>query len=363
MKRLIGNVLRDKRGVFCNPHFWIILVIILVLTFIYYLDFFFINLMDPKWHFFWRLVYFEFRNNLNGGLFCIPLIYAAIVFWWRGILITGLISVALILPRIKYYSPTPSSLVVNIILLLIPLLVVVILALQRKWRETERKAAEEREEERQTYIAQIFKAQEDERKRISREIHDDTTQRLWIVANRVQKLADDGLRSIAPQTSAELEGIKDTILGISADARRLSLALRPGILDDLGLVPAIRWIVDQLNCESPIEAKIFINGFQRELNHEIKTHLFRIAQESLNNVRRHSEATKAAVELEFKPDSIKMIVWDNGKGFISKNLGKLSKKDKLGLIGIQERVRLLNGILKINSKRGKGTNVSVELKY
>jgi signal transduction histidine kinase len=362
MRRLTGLVYKSGE-ISRNPHFWILAFIILALALLYYLDFFFINLMDPRWSWYWRLVFIEFRNNVNGSLFCIPFIYAAVTFWWRGILITWLFSICLLLPRIIYYTPTVSSFVVNILFLLMPLLAVLVLALQRRWRETQKRAIEEREADRQAYIAQIFKAQEDERRRISREIHDDTTQRLWIAANRVGSLADERLREIAPDTVSELEEIKDTVLGISEDTRRLSVALRPGILDDLGLVPAIRWLVDQFGRESSIDARlVLVDGTNRQLSHDISTHLFRIAQESINNIRRHSEATQVVVALEFKKDTIQMTIKDNGKGFRLGNINKYTKQDKLGIIGIQERVRLLDGALKINSRPGKGTTISVEFK-
>ena len=360
MKAHVESRLKGRVKVIHNSHFWVIVFIILAVSFIYYAEIVFIDISDKKWHMLWNLVVFEFVNDLHGSLFCIPYIYAAIVFWWRGILITWLFSIILILPRILYYSPNTASIVTNILFLLIPLMVVLIITLQRRWREVERESLAEREEERQAYIAEIIKVQEDERKRIAREIHDDTTQRLWILANRVQGLITDRLRNIAPQMASEIETIKDTLLHISDDTKRLSLALRPGILDDLGPVPAIRWLVDQLNDEDSIEAKISVKNYPRQLNHEISTHLFRIAQEALNNVRRHSEATRVVVSLEFNPETVKMTIRDNGKGFSLRNINKFSKQRKLGMIGIQERVRLLDGILKIDSKRGKGTTISVE---
>ena len=362
MKRLVNPGLRGIAAVVHSPHFWAIFFIVLTLTFIYYSHIYLIDFSDPRWNLLWNLVVFEIKNDFQGSLFCIPFIYAAIVFWWRGILITWIFSIALMMPRIRYLSPDISSFTVNMVFFLIPLLVVLILALQRRWRWAERKASAEREEERQAFVSQIIEAQENERKRISREIHDDTTQRLWIIANCVQNLVADRIHIIDHQMATELETIKDKILSISDDAKRLSLALRPGILDDLGLVPAIRWQIDQLGRESSIEAKILVEGPLHPLTHEINTHLFRIAQEALSNVRRHSEATKVAVALEFNTETVKMAIHDNGKGFSVRDANKLSKHNKLGIIGIQERTKLLGGTLKINSGRGKGTTILLEFK-
>jgi signal transduction histidine kinase len=343
-----------------NPHFWATVFIVLILTSIYYAHMGIFSFINLRWEWLWQLTIFEFKYNLHGSLFCIPFIYVAVIFWWRGILITWLFSMALMMPRIRYLTPDTPSFMANIVFLLIPLLVVLILALLRNWRVTVRKAAEHREEEHKAYIGQIIKAQENERRRISREIHDDTTQRLWILANTTQSIITDELRDSLPQTASKLVAIKDEILQISGEAKRLSLALRPGILDDLGLIPAITGQIDQLNSEHSIEAKLFVEGIERQLTQEISIHLFRIAQEALNNTKRHSGATKLTLRLAFHPETVKMTIWDNGKGFSRKGIRKLSNENKLGIIGIQERVRLLDGILKIDSSRSKGTKLSVE---
>jgi signal transduction histidine kinase len=343
-----------------NPHFWIITCIVLVLSAIYHVP---ANIVELKWDWVWYLVVFEFKNNVVGSLFLIPFIYAAIVFWWRGILITWLISMALILPRVQDLSEDASAFIANIIYLCIPLLIVLTLDYQKKWRESVKKSSHEREKERQAYISQIIKVQEDERKRISREIHDDTVQRLWIVTNSIKRLISDKLDSGESDIAIELGTITETIESISADAKRLSIDLRPGILDDLGLVPAIRWEVDQLNSEGFTEAKIQVIGIQRQFAPEINIHLFRIVQEALHNIRQHAAATEVTVTLEFNPEDIKITIKDNGKGFEFRDLKDIAKMNKLGLLGIQERMRLIGGNSKIDSKPGKGTTISVTLPY
>lgn len=354
------SLVKERIQLFRNFHFWSITFIILCLTFIYYYDTSSIGLFQQRWSWLWRLVIFEFNNDLHGSLFFIPFIYAAIVFWWRGILITWLVTMAIIIPRIYYYAPNFNSLITNIFLLLVPLLIVSILAFQIKWRESEKKASQEHEKERQAYMARIFSSQEEERKRISREIHDDTTQRLWILANSIRNLSVGKISSIDREAGQELETIKDTVLNIAEDTKRLSLALRPGILDDLGLVPAIRWLVDQLNRDDSVQAKVSVEGQQHTLGQEVNNHLFRICQEALNNVRRHAEATKVDVKLIFSKDNIKMVIEDNGKGFSLKNADNFPHQERIGLIGMQERAKLFNGNFQISSKPGKGTTISVE---
>ena len=347
-----------------NPSFWIIFAIFICLTAIYYSFTDFFSFINPRWEWLWKLTIFEYKNSLHGSLFFILYIYAAVIFWWRGILVMWLLSLAVILPRLWYMSFTDKrSLIANIIFLLLPLLVVLVLNLLRIWRETVNQTAIQREAEHRIYIAQIIKAQEDERKRISREIHDDTTQRLWILANSTQNLITDDLSSQFPQTALKLEQIKKEILEISSDAKRLSLALRPGILDDLGLIPAIRWQVGQLNESENIESNITVRGIQQAINSEASNHVFRIVQEAFNNIKRHSGATKVHVVLNFSTTSLKITIIDNGKGFLVRDIKNVVEANKLGFISIQERVRLLGGIFKLTSKPGKGTKLNIEFNY
>lgn len=353
--------MKRNRGIINTPSFWIIVFSYCVLMSLYYADTGVFTFINPRWEWLWNLTIFEFKNNIHGSLFIILFGYAAFVFGWRGLLIVWAFSMALIIPRIQYMTPDTQSFVANIVFLLIPLLAVLIWNLQRIWRDAVREAAAQREEEHQAYIAQIIKAQESERKRISREIHDDTTQRLWILANSMRNLIPKQLREISPQTASKVEAVKREILQISGDAKRLSLALRPGILDDLGLVPAIRWQIEQLNSNgNSTQAQIIVEGTERQLSHESSTHLFRIAQEAVNNAKRHSEATNVVVTLVFAPNMVRMTIRDNGKGFSVSNINKLPSENKLGIIGIQERARLLGGDLKIRSRCDKGTTISVE---
>ena len=161
--------------------------------------------------------------------------------------------------------------------------------------------------------------------------------------------------------TASLEKIKDQVVQISNDAKRMSLALRPGILDNLGLIPALRYLVDQLDSEGNIRVEILIEGNQRPLSNEANTHLYRITQEAfLNNIRRHSQSTQASVSIFFEDAAIRLEIWDNGKGFSVNDINKLSIENKLGIIGIQERTRLLGGALKIGNHSGEGTTLTVE---
>lgn len=331
-------------------------------TFAYY-TFTYFREVNEKWlPQFRNLVTFEFLNDIHGIIFYIPIIITILVFGLRQSFIVWLLSSVIILPHIMSFAYTNNGVIVkNLFYLAIPILIIAIIKLETRIRLQERQAIVQRETERQAFMSQILRAMEDERRRIARELHDDTMQKLWFTANCVQDIITEKMHNIMPQLTSELISIKGKILDISQDLRRLSLALRPEMLDDLGFVSAIRWHIDQLNNGGPIEARMLVKGHERRLNHDISTHLFRITQEAINNVKHHSQAAQVFVKLEFKSEIVKMTIRDNGRGFILRDKNEFLGGGKLGIIGIQERVRLLGGIFRINSKPGKGTTLSVEI--
>lgn len=342
-----------------NLHFWALILIIIALTLMYYQRILFHYI--PEW--FWQIEVFEFKNYLHGILLCIPLVYAALVFWWRGVFITWLLSVAITTPLILYYSPRAVTFATNLFYLLIPLLVVVYITLELNWRNKERKTLAEREAERQAYMSQIFTAQEEERRRIAQELHDDSTQTLLVIANRAQALVRHGISKSYPQVKEQAEWIRDAILQVSEDLRRLSRDLRPSILDEMGLLPALRLLVERLNQDGQTNTQIVIKGETCELQDAIEVTIFRIVQEALNNMRRHAQAAEATVTLEFHTETIKVSVQDNGKGFaLPKRMSTLTAEGKLGLAGMQQRAKSLDGTFDIQSEPGKGTLISVEFR-
>ncbi len=338
-----------------DPHSWAIVVIIAALAALYY------AWPWPTWDFwFRRFAITEYVYDIIGSLFLIPIVYASIIYWWRGALVTWSLSITVMLPLLISFSPDSASLVRNVAFLSFPALLVAIITLELKWREKERKTLAEREAERQAYMSQILHAQEDERRRIAQELHDDTTQTLLAVANRAQALVS-GDYDDASKLRDQAKWIRDTLLQLSEDVRRLSLSLRPGILDNMGLIPALRWLVESTNIQDNLDTKLYIKGLERQLDSGTEVIIFRMLQEALNNVRRHSKATEAVVTLEFAPESLKIVVTDNGEGFtLPETVDSLTAKGKLGLLGIQERAKLLHGTMAIVSRPGVGTKLTIE---
>jgi signal transduction histidine kinase len=210
----------------------------------------------------------------------------------------------------------------------------------------------------QFYLRQINRAQEEERKRIARELHDDTIQYMVVLARQLDDLASSS-KGLSDEERLRLENLRQQINSIMEGVRRLSHDLRPATLDRLGLLPALEWLASQV--PSGIRVEVKASGIERRLPAEVELVLFRIAQEALSNVRRHSQATKAEVEVEFEDKKTRITVRDNGKGFaLPETMGDLVKAGRLGLAGMQERIQLLNGSLKVESESGRGTTVTVE---
>jgi two-component system sensor histidine kinase DegS len=359
---------KTKGKVVNSPHFWVITVIILVLLFIYsawpWREW---KFTDGVWQWvpwlssLYKLALVEIINHIIGILFLVPIIYAAVIFSWRGALATSLVSLGGVLPIIVG-AQSADVIITNIALLLLPFLVISLATFELEWRRKERKIFAEREEERRIYTSKVIEAQENERRRIAQELHDDTIQTLLVIANRAQTLipsGDDDTREV----KRNAEWIRDATLEAVEDVRRMSLDLRPSVLDDLGLVPALRWLADCMNKESDINTWIIINGVKRKLSPQAEGTIFRVVQEALNNIRRHSKAKEAGVTLEFAAECVKITIEDNGQGFHPpKKFDRLAATGKLGLIGMQQRIDFLGGTFQVHSKPGEGTSLLIEAK-
>ncbi|KPJ48723.1 MAG: hypothetical protein AMJ38_04655 [Dehalococcoidia bacterium DG_22] len=212
------------------------------------------------------------------------------------------------------------------------------------------------------YLQQVTRAQEHERQRIAQELHDETAHSLMVMAQRLDSLALTVRRWRHKDVATELQEVRGNAIGALMELRRLAHDLRPRILDDMGLVPAVEWLADELTQQNGIEARVEVDGTLPRLSEEAQLLLFRIAQEALRNVGKHSGATEATLSLQAYNDRLEMRVADNGHGFqLPKAVGDLAATGKLGLLGMHERARLLGGTLDIRSERRRGTTVVVEL--
>lgn len=209
------------------------------------------------------------------------------------------------------------------------------------------------------YIGVITAAQEEERRRLARELHDDTLQALIALKQRVQ-LAQMTLHNEAERCSlAEIEALTaETIENL----RRLTRALRPIYLEDLGLSPALEMLARETGqaMNAPVDFQRV--GTERRLPPAIELALYRMAQEALSNVVRHAQATHAGVNLTFTPQRVTLEVTDNGKGFdVPKSPAEFAPGGHFGLLGLHERAELLGAKLEIQSAPGQGTRLIIQL--
>jgi signal transduction histidine kinase len=211
------------------------------------------------------------------------------------------------------------------------------------------------------YARRITQSQENERKRIARELHDDTIQSLIALSRRLEGLAtgDEHL----PEAAAErVRDLWQQTTEMVRRVREFSQNLRPSMLDDLGLLPTLEELTVDLKRQAGLQAEFHISGERRRLSSEVELTLFRIAQEALSNVRRHAKASRVATTIELADSVVRMRIEDDGVGFRPPKLtDDLRAEDGLGLIGMHERVRLLGGSLKIRSEPDTGTTVVAEV--
>lgn len=208
------------------------------------------------------------------------------------------------------------------------------------------------------YVQLITRAQEEERKRLARDLHDDVSSSLLLLTQRLDAI----ISSNRPRQSQALKEELETLRGQAVEAlecvRRYAQDLRPRILDDLGLLPALEWMADEIEKNYGIKANVEVFGNERNLPAEVQLLLFRIAQEALTNIRRHAEASEVMVKLEFGDGAVTMTVSDNGRGFeLPPRIEDLTVTSRLGIMGMHERARLLGGTFAIKSEPNKGTHV------
>ena len=206
---------------------------------------------------------------------------------------------------------------------------------------------------------QIINAQEQERKRIARELHDETSQVLTSLLISLAVLEETTTTPEGRERIAETRTLAHQTLRA---IRNLSIDLRPSALDDLGLLPALRWYVKEYQQKSSIQVDFQATGFKDRLPPEMETAMYRIVQESLTNVAKHAQAHHVTINLREAADAVYATITDDGRGFDIEELQKTTDRDRgLGLVGMQERALLLNGTLTINSRPHGGTTVHVAI--
>lgn len=209
-------------------------------------------------------------------------------------------------------------------------------------------------------LQKVISAQEEERKRIARELHDETSQSLTslMVGLKIVQSASN-MEEVGERTAELRSLIEKTLEGV----HDLALELRPSILDDLGLVAAVRKHMRDYSRKSDIRMDLHTRGLEnRRLPPEIETALYRIVQEGLSNVVKHASAEKVDVVLEHRGSSVVAKIEDDGRGFnVDQVMNSRKEERRLGLFGMYERASLVGGALTLKSRPGHGTTVFIEI--
>jgi len=213
-------------------------------------------------------------------------------------------------------------------------------------------------QQRQEFAAKIIRAQEEERRRVAREIHDGPAQSMANVVFRAE-VCERLVDSDVPRAKVELKALQEQIREVLKETRKIIFGLRPMTLDDLGLVPTIRRVLDTLKERNGAIVELMVMGDEKRVEPHIEVGLFRIVQEALTNVEKHAKATTVWVRLDFRRQLISAVVEDNGRGFDADpaTIGESS----YGIMGMQERIALLGGEMSIKSANGKGTKVYIKV--
>jgi len=331
----LGRLTRHTR----QPRFWVVQALVLVLSALHFL-----LEASEQW-------------TPTPGLYLlpistlfIPVIYAALNFGVEGALPTALLCVALSLPNVFLFHDGPQR--IGVLTQLALLLILGVIVAARVDREQRAKEAAERanrglqdaQDSLRSYVQLAMRAQESERQRLSRELHDETIQDLVVVRNNLRGALQSG-ESLDERAQLVESGIDRSI----DDIRRLCRALRPSILDDLGLLPAIEALTGEVRSRSKLDVSMHVEGTPIRLQAEAELAIYRVVQEALHNVERHASATRATVEISYARSGTTVSIVDDGRGFDPQ---QAPPTDRLGLVGMGERARLVGGVLQLSRSEG-----------
>jgi len=231
-----------------------------------------------------------------------------------------------------------------------------ILGLESRARTQYQEVAEARQQLGQL-SARLVQAQEEERRALSRELHDEVGQALSAVLVELRNLAEQSALRNDSESFGHVETVKGLVENSVRVVRNMALLLRPSMLDDLGLIPALRWQAREVSKRTSMEVSVAAELTTDDLPDEYKTCIYRVVQEALHNCSGHAHATRVQIRVQQQPNRLALSIQDDGQGFdVRQNKG-------LGLLGIEERVARLGGKCEIHSAPGSGAIVAIELPF
>jgi PAS domain S-box-containing protein len=207
----------------------------------------------------------------------------------------------------------------------------------------------------------VISTQEEERRRIARGLHDEISQALTSLAVNLEAVAD-ALPLDTDEVKARLKKVQSIAIGTLDEIHKVIWELRPTLLDDLGLIPAVESYVETHLAAAGVRTHFETAGSERRMPTRVETAIFRIIQEALTNIVRHADAESASISIEFEDNSILVHIEDDGKGFDLEDAMRATREGRgLGLLSMKERAQLLGGSLNIKSKLGQGTQIDLEI--
>jgi signal transduction histidine kinase len=210
-------------------------------------------------------------------------------------------------------------------------------------------------------LRDIFRIQEEERRRIARELHDETSQTLASITANLEA-ATNMLPAGADKTKAILKKAQTLSVSVLDEVDKFIYELRPTLLDDLGLVAAIRWLAESNLEAAGVAVNFKTIGRERRLPSQLETTLFRVIQEVVSNIARHAHARNTMITLHFKKGIIGVSIKDDGRGFnVEEAITSKERPRGLGLLGMKERVEIFNGTLNIRTRPGSGTEIDIKI--
>lgn len=210
-----------------------------------------------------------------------------------------------------------------------------------------------------SFASRLLTIQEEERRRLARELHDDFTQRLAVLAMAIAKMETTSASEIST-LKPNLVDIKEQIIKLSTDIHDISRQLHPSIIDDLGLARAIQSECGNFTRRTGIRIHFEPVDIGRTIHRDVSVVLFRVTQEALRNIQKHAHVKEAAVSLRIGEDHIALTVHDSGAGF---NLANVRQTHGLGLFSMEERVQLIRGVFSVDSSPGRGTEIKVVVPF
>ncbi len=213
--------------------------------------------------------------------------------------------------------------------------------------------------EREDLLTRLITAQEEERRRVARELHDETSQEL---ANLIVRLGALGRQTEDPHLQQQLRMLREHVARTLEGVNRIVLDLRPGLLDEYGLLPAVRWYAEERLRAVGVEVQTEVHGTPHEFPPVVQTTLYRVLQEAINNIARHAQAQHARLVFQWQPQALHIEIHDDGRGFTF-DPHHLATAGHFGLLGMRERLNLIHASLEVRTAPGQGTHLFITVPY